>query len=123
MERSVTHESDSLVDEGSSGTRGTKARRKLGGLLTARDLNNKKNKRKPLDDTNTGGEGDVASKDFLRVVRVMMFLGPRRGKSTTVGDARSGGGWKPRSELDVSGHSFRRGIKVSELCSAFHTEE
>ncbi|CAM9540120.1 unnamed protein product, partial [Sphacelaria rigidula] len=70
-----------------------------------------------LDDTHTGGENHIASNDFLRVVRVMMFLGPRRGKSTSVGDGRGGPGdgprWIPRSELDVSGHSFRRGIKAN----------
>lgn len=80
-----------------------------------------------LDDTHTGQEDHAARGDFLRLMRVLMFLSPnggwasrdsseyvRRPPMTAQEKRERYKGWRPRSELDISGHSFRKAIKVRD---------
>lgn len=80
--------------------------------------------REHMDDTHTGRDEQKATGDFLRVMRMLMFLSPHGGWSSREGpecvrphrqaqkSKERCRGWRPRSELDISGHSFRKAIKV-----------
>lgn len=131
MERDVRIQTDAMMERGmyeghsvadASAATANQSRR-TSGFKSRKGLSRQDSH---VDDTHTGGQDHVATSDFLRVMRMLMFLSPNGGWASREGSdcirrnrrnqkkqPEQYVGWRPRSELDISGHSFRRVIKVS----------